>query len=511
MRKGAVLLPVFVAIKFILQYVAVHPVYELHRDEFLHIDQGKHLAWGYLSVPPVTSWFSFVIVKAGSPEWLVRFFPALFGALTILVAWRLVAAVGGGLFAQSLAAIALIFSVLLRLNVLFQPNSLDVLMWLLLMYFLVQYTRTQQPKWIYGAAFAFGIGFLNKYNIGFLAAGLLPALLLSPQRRWFTKKHFYFAAIIALLIILPNIIWQVQNGFPVVHHMKELAATQLENFDRWHFVQENMLFFLGSIYVIVAALVGIWTYAPFRPYRFLFFTFFFTLLLFLYFKAKPYYAIGLYPAYLAFGAAYLENIFNEGWKKYLRPALLIVPAAAFLPFLTVIMPARSPEAILANPELYQKTGMLYWEDGKEHPLPQDFADMVGWKELAAIVDSAYDKLDDPQHTLVLCDNYGEAGAVNFYSRHKNINAVSMNADYLGWFNFSQPIRNVVLVKDPFDDDAGRQREKPFFTTVRKAGTLTNPFSREKHATVFLLQDARIDLNKFLKKEIEQRNKAMKLD
>ena len=57
--------------------------------------------------------------------------------------------------------------------------------------------------------------------------------------------------------------------------------------------------------------------------------------------------------------------------------------------------------------------MLRWEDGKEYPLPQDFADMLGWKELAAKVDKAYLEFNDPAHTLVLCDNYGQAGAINF--------------------------------------------------------------------------------------------------
>jgi hypothetical protein len=73
--------------------------------------------------------------------------------------------------------------------------------------------------------------------------------------------------------------------------------------------------------------------------------------------------------------------------------------------------------------------LLRWEDGKDHLLPQDFADMLGWKELALKVDSAYLKLPNKDNTLILCDNYGQAGAINFYTRQK-LRAVSFNADYI---------------------------------------------------------------------------------
>lgn len=509
MRKSSFLLMVFITIKFLLQYLAIHPVYELHRDEFLHLDQGRHLAWGYFSVPPVTSRFSSLILLAGSPEWLVKFFPALFGALTIWVVWRTVALLGGGLYAQALSAVALLFSALLRINTLYQPNSLDILMWTLLLYCGVQYTRTLKTKWLYGAAICFAFGFLNKYNIGFLLAALLPSLLLTPQRRWFTNRHLYFAFSLAFLLVLPNLLWQVQNGFPVVYHMKELAATQLENFGRGRFLREQALFFLGSVYVLISSILAFWIYEPFRAYRFLFFTLMFTLLLFLYFKAKPYYAIGLYPIYMAFGAVYLEAVLKKGWKKYLRPVLLLAPAALFLPVFAGVLPACPPEYIVSHPQLYQKLGMLHWEDGKEHPLPQDFADMLGWKELASKVDSLYETLNDSQHTLVYCDNYGEAGAVNHYSRHKNINAVSMNADYINWFRFNEPVRNVLLVKETGDEDPERRRDKAFFEEVVKVDSITNPFARERGTTLYLLKNARIALNDVLKKEISKKKAVMK--
>lgn len=51
--RDLVVLSVFILIKFILSYVLVSEVYELHRDEFLHLDQANHLAAGFTSVTSI--------------------------------------------------------------------------------------------------------------------------------------------------------------------------------------------------------------------------------------------------------------------------------------------------------------------------------------------------------------------------------------------------------------------------------------------------------------------------
>ena len=113
----------FILLKFVLQYFAIDSGYELHRDEFLHLDLGKHLAWGYQSVPPVTGWISYIILMLGNSVFWVKFFPALFGALTVVFVWKIIEALKGNLFALILGAVAVTFSVLLRINTLYQPNS----------------------------------------------------------------------------------------------------------------------------------------------------------------------------------------------------------------------------------------------------------------------------------------------------------------------------------------------------------------------------------------------------
>ena len=121
---------------------------------------------------------------------LDQIFPALFGALTTIVVWKTIEELGGNLFALILGATCVTFSVLFRLNTLYQPNSLDVLCWTLLYFFIIKYTNQQQFKWLYYASITFAFGFLNKYNIVFAAIGLLPAFIITPERKIFSNKSY---------------------------------------------------------------------------------------------------------------------------------------------------------------------------------------------------------------------------------------------------------------------------------------------------------------------------------
>jgi len=506
MKKTVLLLIVFLGLKLILQYLLINPAYDLHRDEYLHLDQGRHLAWGYISVPPMTSWISFLIHLLGSNVFWVKFFPALFGALTVVIVWKIIEELNGKLFALLLGSLAILLSVILRLNILYQPNSSDVFFWTLTYYTIIKYVNTKNSNWLYAAGLTIGFGVLSKYNILFLAAGLLAGLLLTRERKIFLNKKLYIAALVAFLIILPNLLWQVNNHFPTFYQLNELSRTQLVNVNRMDFVKDQMLFFANSIFIVLAAFAGFLFYEPFRKYRFIFLSYIVAISLYLFLKAKSYYAIGLYPVLIAFGSVYAEKLLSSGWKKYLKPIAFIFILGLFIPLLLMAFPLKSPAEISKNNELYKKLGLLRWEDGKDHSLPQDFADMTGWSDLAKKVDSAYSLLPDKENTLVYCDNYGEAGAINYYSKFKNINAVTLNADYINWIPLDKEIKNVVLVKDPYDGDPGRTKEKPIFDSVFLVGKNDNPYSREQGAAVYLLKGAKANINPILAKDIEERKR-----
>ncbi len=502
MKKNIILIS-FIFLKFFIQYSVISSDYELQRDEFLHLDQANHLAFGYLSVPPVTSWISYIIKLLGSSIFWIKFFPALFGALTIFIVWKAIEELKGNLFALVFGASCITFSVLLRLNTLYQPNSLDVLCWTLLFYFMIKYLNNNHPKYLYLIGITFAIGFLNKYNIAFLIVGVIPAILLTKERNILTNKNLYYATGLAFIIILPNIIWQFSNNFPVIHHMKELSETQLIHVSRWHFIRSQFIFFFGTFIVIIFSLFALLKFRKFEKYRLFFWTFFITIGTFLLLKAKDYYAIGLYPIYFAFGSVYISTLLENKTGKIIKPILIILPIAFFIPVYSIAFPNKSPEYIATHPEKYRKFDMLIWEDGTEHQVPQDFADMLGWKELARKVDRVYLTIPNPKNTLILCDNYGQAGAINYYSKN-GIHAVSYNADYINWFNFITKYYNLIRVKNAWERKDEWNKTSPYFQHSTIADSITNKYSREYKTTVFSFIGAKIDINKIVKKEIEEK-------
>ena len=508
MSTKNILLIFFVLFKITLQYFLVNPVYDLQRDEYLHLDQAKHLAWGYESVPPFTSWVSWIILQLGNGVFWVKFFPALFGALTMVTVWKAIEALKGNLFALILGATAVTLSVIMRLNMLYQPNSFDVLCWTFLYFAFLRYIQTNGNKWLYLAAITFAIGFLNKYNIVFLLLGLSPAILLTEHRKVFQNKHLYFALGIAIILVAPNLIWQFQNNFPVVHHMKTLSATQLVNVNRSGFLKEQLLFFSGSLFVLIAAFISFFKFQPFKKYRVYAWSFILCLAIFVYLKAKGYYAIGLYPILLAFGSVYIENILQNGWRIYLRPVAILVVVVLFIPFVKLAFPVAAPDEVVKNNQLIKKLGLLRWEDGKEHLIPQDYADMLGWRELAAKTDSVFERIADKENALIICDNYGQAGAINYYSKFKNIGAVSTNADYINWFPLDKKqITQVILIDNADNPETEKTEEKKLFKTVTLEGQVENIYAREKGTRIYLLKDAFASVNQLLKQEIiEEKSK-----
>jgi Dolichyl-phosphate-mannose-protein mannosyltransferase len=501
MTKKGIILIGFVLAKFLLQYLLYNPAYDLQRDEYLYLDQAHHLAWGYLSVPPVTSWIAVIIGFFGNTVFWIRFFPALFGALTLVVVWKVIEELKGTLFALVLGATCILLSCLFRLNALFQQNSLDVLCWVSFSFVVIRYINTQKPKWLFIGAVVFALAFLNKYNVLFFVAGLFPAILLSPQRKLFAKKEFIQAAVLALLLILPNIIWQCTNHFPVVTHMRELTQRQLVNIKRLDFFKEQLFYYIGSFLVILAAVYALLFYPPFKKYAFFAWAMIFTLAIFSYFRAKGYYAIGLYPIYISFGAVWMGDKLKEGWTRWLQPILLAIPVFFFFLFFYVFFSTQSPDYIVKHASDYQRLDFLRWEDGKDHSLPQDNADMLGWRELGLLVDSVYEKLPPNEHTLILCDNYGQAGAINYFAKNIHHTAVSFNADYINWFDLSVRYDNLIRVKEYHKDEDELTKTGAFFGAAAVGGEVANPLAREYGTTIFVFEKAKIDIRDRIKQEM----------
>ena len=464
--------------------------YELQRDEYLYLDYGHHLAWGYLEVPPLTALQSWLTLALGGDYFWVKCWPLLWGSLTVFVVVRLARRLNGGTWAQVLAGLCFLATIFGRLNLLFQPNSFEVLTFTLGTYLLVRQAQPDGgPRHLYALGLVLGLGVLNKYTTFFFGAALGLALLLTPGRRVLRSRHFWLAAGLGLLVCGPNLLWQIRHGLPFRHHMDLLRQSQLVHVDSLGFWRAQLLMCSPALLVwmpgLVAALVG----RPAPAARTVGWIYVGGLLLLTVLHGKNYYALGYYPALFAVGAVWWQQRLSEStsWGRAGRVALLLVPLLLQVPLLPYTYPMLGPArmARLDRLPFYQAAGVNRWEDGRAHGLPQDYADMLGWRELADKTWRAYQQLPAATRaaTLIKCDNYGQAGAINYYNRHRPLPiATSFNGSYLFWF----PARPAGGLKQLLLVGEGNPAElAPHFRTFAKVGEITNPDAREAGTTIYL--------------------------
>jgi len=501
------LLILFMLVKLVV-HLSTNTIYELQRDAFMYTDLGNHLAWGFNSVPPSIAVFANISrFLLGDTTFAIRFFPALIGALSLLLIGIMVKEAGGGKWAQFFALLAFLLSpAFLRSNSLFQPVSFNQFYWLLLSFLLFRLILSDKKQYWYLIGLVAGFAFLNKYSVVFFLLGMISAITATPLRHWFRSPHPYISAGIAFLIALPNLIWQYNNNWPVIHHMEELTRTQLVNVSIDVFLTEQILMFLPVFTVWVLGLVYIAFLKPGRKFRAFAWIFLVVILLLIIFRGKPYYTIGVYSTLFVFGGIFIEQYFRNRltWLKYavLVPALLI---SWFL--IPLSLPVLRPQAFI---DFYKDTPLEKfhrWEDGKYYDLPQDYADMIGWEELAAIVGEKYNSLSpDQQSTCTLItNNYGEAGSLNFYGVKYGLpTAISYNDSYLFWA--PESIRADHLIKIGSSDNL-----EELYHHVEIVGRISTPHARQFGTPVYYCANQKIDVNRFYQEELRNERQIYSFD
>ncbi len=488
-------------VKFILPFLVQDGTYELHRDEYLYLAEARHLSWGYMEVPPLLSIFAWIGSAFGNSFFWVKFWPSLFGALTVWTTCSIIREMGGKNFAQFLAGLCLIAGIYARINFLFQPNFLEVYWWTLLALLLVKYANTEEPKYLYYLGIVAGLSFLSKYSLLFFAAGIGVGLLLTRLRAVFTRRHIYLAAIITLLIAAPNIIWQYTHNFPVVYHMKELREKQLAYVSALDFTKDQFLMHATCFFVWVIGLYYVLLNQRGRTYQFIGWIYLTVIALLIASSGKNYYSLGAYPMLFAAGAVCIERWTREraGWIRFAMPAFTIT---LFIFLLPLLLPVWKPASLA---EYYKRAGSAFtsslkWEDQKFHPLPQDFADMLGWKQMASKASKTYFALPDSAkaRTMIFCWNYGQAGALMYYGGD-SLPVHTANASFLFWMPQYYNLNNVILVSDASAKQSGELTSH--FSSAKVVDLVTDPFAREKGTTITLLEGADGEMNKILETRI----------
>ena len=282
------------------------------------------------------------------------------------------------------------------------------------------------------------------------------ALLFTSERKVFTRRALYVASGISLLIFLPNIIWQLVHDIPVLQHMAALSESQLVHVDRVQFLTDQLIMVYA---VLLLVLPGLYFLLRSRQYRVVGLTVIFTVALLCLVRGKSYYTAGVFPALLAAGAIFWENILVRPFGKILVPALMMLCLAPLLPIGLPIYNVQGLAAYFDN--LDKKYGIdvgRRFEDGTVHSLPQDYADMLGWEELTRLVQRAYEQTGDKRNVLIFGGNYGQAGAVAIIGKKYNLpEPMCFSESFLYWAPnlLKHEIREFIYINDELGEDVQR--------------------------------------------------------
>jgi hypothetical protein len=485
-------------------HMAVAGNLEYHRDELLYFSLGMHPAAGYATVPPLIGWLAWLVQNIfGYSIYAVRILPAVASGAMIIIVARMARELGGSRYSQLLAITGFtIAGFSLRTFSLYMPVFLDIFFWSLCFLYLIRYINTDDGKYLLFFGIAAGFSLLNKYLIGVMFAGLLIIIPFTKYRSVFRKRMFWIGILAAFIIFLPNLLWQINRGLPVINHMSELNRTQLVHVDRLTFLKEQIMnpawASVLTIEGIILLLIG--KRAP--KFRFLGFLVLFVILSLMILRGKSYYTQGVWPFLIAAGSASFDLRLKTKLVKYLIPIMLVLLTVPLIP---IAIPVYKSEGLVKYfSTIEKKYGLVIgrtFEDNSIHSLPQDYADMIGWEQLTRVADSAWNMIEDKKAAFIYGENYGHASAITVIGKKYGLpEAVCFSESYRYWFphEFEPDITSVVYInnKEPGDDI------KFLFRKITKIGSITDRNAREFGASVYLCQDPIDSFNKFWKERIK---------
>lgn len=417
--------------------------YGYFRDELYFIACGKHLAWGYVDQPPLVA---FVAWLAGPFQYnlaALRLLPSLAAAFTVWLAARIARDLGGGIYAQLLTALTVLFlpAYLLLGNTL-TTTSFEPLSWTLLIYFLIRIIRTGDGRFWIAASLAFAFGMYGKYSMLLLAVSALAGLLATRERRILATWWFPAGILASAALLAPNLLWQWAHAWPFVqvvqgdfaHRHAFQTGLELEYRNVLQnaaaFVIEQILYTnpIGAL-IWIAGLAVLTFDRSFARVRFLSAGYAVLLILAIVLEAKGYYIIGIYASLLAAGSVAVESILSSVAARAAAVAVFAITAIAFLPLSLPVLPVDSLVG-------YSRVLHLTGQNGTAPRLIQPlFAEEFGWDELAHRVADVYQGLPASvrARTGVFADTYGDAGGLDFYgSRYGLPHVISAQNTYYLW-------------------------------------------------------------------------------
>ena len=426
---------------------AVTP-YEFHRDELLYFSMGTHLRLFHMDFPPLIALLSELLRHTvGVSVFTCRLLPALAGAGVLLVAMATARALGGGRTAVLLAGTAVLTGVIfLRTAALFQPVVFDQLAWAGALYALLRLEQTDDPRWWRWLGLAGGLGLLTKFSIAFIGVGVLAAILLTPRRRALLTSGPWIALAIVLVVGSPSIIGQVALGFPVLGQLEGLRGSQLERITWSEYLITQPLMMGPAIVLAVAGAVAPFVDPRLGAFRSVAIACVATFVLLGALQGKPYYAGPIFPVLSAAGAVWVEGVARPRVRAAIAWGVGVAAVASGAALLPLGLPVIPPAPMARYAAAIGLTAATQTNTGGQLPLPQDYADMLGWREKADVVAGVVATLTpaEREQTVLYGDNYGQAGALDLYGRRLGLPPVVSLAGSFYYFGPGERPAGVIV-------------------------------------------------------------------
>ena len=422
--------------------------YHYFRDELYFIACGRNLDWGYVDHPPLVALYARFGELFGGSLRGFRLLATLAGTLRVLLTGVLTARLGGGPVAQALACTAVLLApIYLAVDSILSMNAIEHVLWLGCILIAVEIANGANERWWLAFGALAGIGLQNKHSMLFLGFAVAAGLVLTPMRRSLARPWIWAGGAIALLIFLPNLLWQVQHDFPTVELLRNVKETgkNVVLAPLPFMIQQAMMLGPFAAPLWIGGLVFLFRSPRYRAFGIVYVVLIVT---FIGLEAKDYYVAPIYPLLFAAGAVWFSS------RRLLWVPALVLVVLGGLIAVPLALPLLPPPKYLA---FQRALGIKPQAAEVSHTseMPQIFADQFGWEEMVAKVARYYHSLppDERKKTIIYCGNYGQAGAIDFYGPKYGLPlAISGHQNYFLWGPRGATGHSVILVGD--DPDPG---------------------------------------------------------
>ena len=365
--------------------------YGPHRDELYFVSAGQRLAWGYPDQPLFTPLLARLATELAPHNLLALRLPSLIAAaLLVGCAAAFARLLGGGRAAQLLTACTVAASVI---TVTLGHR------WSAVLLVVGHALRDDRPRLWLLAGLLSGLGLNNKTAVVVLLFAVFLGVVLVPVCRAQLRTAYpWIGGLIALLLWLPNLVWQVKNDWPVLALGADIAEEYGGVGGRLGLLAQALAMFSPVIAIVwVYGLVQLFREPAWAKLRPIGVAFLVATAIFLIAGGKGYYLAGAIVPLVAAGCTALAARWSVR-RLVIAGVVLAVSAALAWPAFIPVLPVRT------------------YASSFYPALDSDQLETIGWPEYVGSVRATVESLPAEQQgtAVVFTSNYGEAGALEWY-------------------------------------------------------------------------------------------------